>query len=318
MNNQAPLSVLFSDLDGTLVHYPKDLQQYATIEDHTPTSATITYNTTGEKRLCTTLLSKTGGPSYISNRTKDLIAQLRSLGVIFVIITGARTSTYIKRRPYLPSADFEFYENGGRKLKNGVLDPSWTDRFVYQVGKVAERETLLPEPKALEEREGSLWELCRRMTREGWKVDTRDYMTNFRVDVAKSEGKTESDFQKIVEEECAAKGLATSFNLGKADFYPAGSGKANAAKHVLEELGLEREEAAAMFDDDNDLELGRFCGRCFLPGVTHKSVLEEIEKQPSWVLSERKGVLGTESVLEMIIEIRKGSRELSQSVAAAV
>lgn len=318
MNNQTPLSILLSDLDGTLVHYPQDLQRYATIEEHTPTSATITYKSTGEKRLCTTLLSKTGGPSYISNRTKDLIAQLRSLGVVFVIITGARTSTYIRRRPYLPPADFEFFENGGRKLKNGILDPFWTDHFVHQIGKVAERDKLLPELKAVDEREGSLWELCKRMMREGWKVDTREYMTNFRVDVAKSEGKSERDFQEIADKECAARGLATSFNLGKADFYPAGSGKANAAKHVLEELGLRREEATAMFDDDNDLEMGRLCGRCFLPGVTHQSVLKEVERQPSWVLSEREGVLGTESALEKIIEIRKGTREFKHSVAAAV
>lgn len=315
MDDKTPLSVLFSDLDGTLVHYLKDLQHYATIKDHTPTTATITYKETGEECLCNVLPSKTAGPAYISNRTKDLIAQLRRLGVVFVIITGARTSTYIKRRAFLPPADFEFFENGGRKLRNGILDPLWTDRFVQQIGKLPNREELLPELDPLERRKGPMWDLCKRMMREGWKVDARDYITNFRVDVAKSEGKTEQEFQNIVNEECTAKSLATSFNLGKADFYPAKSGKANAAKHVLEELGVGKEEAAAMFDDDNDLELGRLCGRSFLPGVTHRSILEEMERQPSWVLSERKGILGTESALETIIEIRRSISKLSPAVA---
>lgn len=303
----SPVSVLFSDLDGTLVHYPKELESYATITVTSPATATITYNSSGETRTCKTLTSKTGGDSYISDRTFQLIQELRDLGVKFVIITGARSSTYIKRRPILPHADFEFFENGGRKLVNGELDAAWTNQFEKQIGRIDEERKWLPNLPVIEQREGTLWQLCQKLTTDGWKVDTREYLTNFRVDVAKTNNKTAEDFKKIVEEEVQVRGLATSFNLGKADFYPNGSGKANAARHVLQVLGLHREEAVAMFDDDNDIELGRLCGKSFLPGVTHESVLKELEVQPSWQLMEEKGVLGTEKALEAIIELKKKS-----------
>eukprot|EP00177_Eucheuma_denticulatum_P005018 GFKZ01009140.1.p1 GENE.GFKZ01009140.1~~GFKZ01009140.1.p1 ORF type:complete len:315 (-),score=46.53 GFKZ01009140.1:488-1432(-) len=313
--DSTPVSVFFSDLDGTLVHYPKEISSYCTVTPHGPSSATITYNDTNESRECTVLTSKTGGDSYISNRTIELIAELRSLGVVFVIITGARTSTYIKRRPFLPPADFEFFENGGRKLHNGVLDPLWTDKFESQVGPIANRTDLLPSLESPDKRDGSLWCLYRHMVQEGWTVDAVDYTTNFRVDVGKTEGKTDADLANVIAEECEKRGLASSFNLGKADFYPAGSGKANAASHILHLLSIPKEQGVAMFDDDNDLELGRLCGRSFLPGVTHPSVLEEMKKQPSWTLTEKRGVLGTEAALEEIIRLRK--RTAAEKLAAS-
>lgn len=301
------MKVLFSDLDGTLVHYPKEILEYADVSSVDPTTnmVTITYRHSGISRECVTLTSKTGGSSYMSLRTKELIAELRATGVVFVIITGARTSTYIARRPFLPPANFEFFENGGRKLSDGKLDPEWTDRFVIQVGPIADRTSLLPELPPPEKRDGSLWQLYNQMIAEGWTIDARDYTTNFRVDVKKTEHKTEGDFQAVVELECAKRNLASSFNLGKADLYPKGSGKANAARHVLEMLGISADQSVAMFDDDNDLELGALAGRSFLPGVTHPSVLEAMKSQPSWTLTEQRGVLGTESALEKILELRK-------------
>lgn len=313
------MKVLFSDLDGTLVHYPKEILEYADISDADPSTniVTITYRHTGEFRECVTLTSKTGGSSYMSLRTKELIAELRATGVVFVIITGARTSTYISRGPHLPPADFEFFENGGRKLADGMLDPEWSDRFLPQVGPIADRTNLLPELLPPEKRDGTLWNLYCEMVADGWKIDTRDYTTNFRVDVKKTDGKTAEDFQAVVERECSRRNLASSFNLGKADIYPIGSGKANAARHVLETLGIDAKHSIAMFDDDNDLELGALAGRSFLPGVTHPSVLEAMKKQPTWTLTEQRGVLGTESALETILELRKTSMKRKRVTASS-
>ncbi|CDF39098.1 unnamed protein product [Chondrus crispus] len=243
----------------------------------------------------------------MSLRTSHLIAELRAAGVVFVIITGARSSTYIGRRPLLPQADFEFFENGGRKLAAGVLDPAWTDRFVAEVGPILDRSSLLPDLPPVEVRDGTLWQLYRQLAHDGWNIDARDYMTNIRVDVKKSEGKTASQFQAIVENECPKRALASSFNLGKGDIYPQGSGKANAARHILQTLGIDSKDAIALFDDDNDLELGALVGRSFLPGVTHPSVLEALKHQPTWTLTEQRGVLGTESALETILALRKES-----------
>lgn len=313
------MRVLFSDLDGTLVHYPKDFSEYAAVvaEDTTTNTATIEYKQLGHRRDCRVLTSLTGGKGYISLRTLELVAKLRELGVIFVIITGARTSTYAQRRPLLPEADYEFFENGGRMLVRGELDPAWTDAFAAQVGPVADRVALLPAGlPAPRERQGALWALCRELRADGWHVDARDYTTNFRVDVGKSAGKTVEDFRAAVDGRLAGLGLATSFNLGKADVYPAGSGKANAAAHVLALEGVAASEAVAMFDDDNDLELGALVGRSFLPGVTHESVLAAMKKHGDrWVLTKSQGILGAEEALECIIALREAAASPFASVA---
>lgn len=305
------VDVLFSDLDGTLVHYPKDFNEYATIikEDEAANTATIRYTATGETRDCVILTSMTGGKSYISVETVRLVAQLRAKGVAFVIITGARTSTYIQRRPVLPDADYEFCENGGRMLAAGKLVPEWTDTFVGQVGPVADRVALLPDDlPAPDDREGTLWALRREMLADGWFVDSQDYTANFRVDVKKSAGKSVDDYYAAVEGKLEPRQLATSFNLGKADIYPAGSGKANAAQHILDIRGWSAANAVAMFDDDNDLELGALVGRSFLPGVTHKSVLDAMEKHKDrWTLTKGRGFVGTEEALKAILALREES-----------
>ncbi|PXF41569.1 hypothetical protein BWQ96_08714 [Gracilariopsis chorda] len=304
------VNVLFSDLDGTLVHYPKEFLHYADIieevaaTDNTPETATIRYHETNESRTCVVLSSMTGGKAYLSLRTNELISTLRDMDVLFVIITGARSSTYVGRRDYLPEADYEFFENGGRKIAEGKLDATWSDQFKEQVGEIADRTSLSPDMPPPEQRQGTLWGLYKELLDDGWKLDGRKYTTNFRVDVAKSEGKHTRDLNAIVETKCAPLSLASSYNLGKADLYPAQSGKANAARHILQLRQIDSKDAVALFDDDNDIELGSLCGRGFLPGVTHDSVLEALKKHPEWRVSKRMGFLGTEEALEKIIELR--------------
>lgn len=312
------VKVVFSDLDGTLVHYPREFAEYASVvsEDEARQRAVIRYDVTGEERECVILPSLTGGKSYMSLATVKLIERLRDMGVIFVIITGARTSTYIQRRSLLPAADYEFFENGGRKLANGVPDPDWTENFTAEIGPVEDKDQLVP--KILQhpdERKGSLWELYAKMTAEGWSTDARNYLTLFRVNVAKTEGKTVDDFARYTDSELSSRNLAKAFNLGKADIYPAGSGKANAAAHILAKHGLDASDAVAMFDDDNDLELGALVGKSFLPGITHKSVYDAMTLYgKKWTVTASRGFLGTEEALHAIIEMRR--RSLAAEAAA--
>lgn len=296
--------VLFSDLDGTLVHYPKDFNAYASLVWETAERALVRYST-GEERECVILSSLTGGKAYISTKTITLIAELRSLGLIFVIITGARTSTYLRRRALLPPADYELFENGGRLFRAGKLVPEWTDRFSSAIGPIADRDALQPALPPPEERAGELWKCYSELATDGWHLDARDYVTNFRI---KTGGETsDSRFLEKIAPTLSARALTSSFNLGKADVYPAASGKANGARHVLEECGIKPAEAVAMFDDDNDLQLGALCGRSFLPGVTHPSVLEALRRNPTWVLTEQRGFLGTEAALQAIMRLFKTS-----------
>lgn len=300
-------AVVFSDVDGTLVHYPKHFSEYADIvsTNEDEGTAVIRYKETEDERECLAMVSKTGGTSYISKRTLDLVAQLRRLDVTFVIITGARASTYEKRRPRLPVADFEFYENGGRKLRNGKLDPEWSDAFVDIVGHIPDREAISPIMPPYSERKGILWRLYEKLLSDGWNIDANDYTTNIRVDVARSEGKTPEDFASLIESHVKPNNLSSSFNLGKADIYPAASGKASAARHVLDIVGVDKRDAVALFDDDNDIELGNLCGASFLPSVTHDRVYNAVKSNPHWTLMERPGILGVEDALQRVIELRE-------------
>lgn len=69
-------------------------------------------------------------------------------------------------------------------------------------------------------------------------------------------------------------GLASSFNLGKADIYPATSGKAPAVSRLMRRLHADPQECVALFDDDNDLGMAQLCkpGRRVAVSITHDSV----------------------------------------------
>ena len=62
---------------------------------------------------------------------------------------------------------------------------------------------------------------------------------------------SQDDLEKLLQS--VPEELATSYNLGLADVYPAISGKHNAAKHLLEVFKASADSAVLMADDDNDL-----------------------------------------------------------------
>ncbi|KAJ8904040.1 hypothetical protein NDN08_000570 [Rhodosorus marinus] len=348
-----PIKVVFSDIDGTLVHYPKDFDRYAELGEVVNGKVFIRYNETGESRECRVLESMTGGKAFISEKTIALVDQIRAEGVQFVLITGARSSTYDNRRPNLPKVDFEVFENGGRCIRNGVrrsscnynsfnllphalelmicfcffptllsilkeIDMQWTKMYENVIGDSSNATTVTPQLEDASERVGPLWDLYRRLSKEGWALDARDYVTNFRVDVTKSTGKTVEDFEKI-KDELKALNLATSFNLGKADIYPSTSGKANAANCVLGILELTPEDSISMFDDDNDVELGALTGRAFLPGLTHPSVTAALKENPGWEVMPVEGFLGTEEALARILRaVKSANPQPAEKVLTAV
>ena len=89
---------VFSDVDGTLVHYPDDLSK----EDNS--------------LLIHLPPSKTGTRGVISRKTLYLCQKLRSVnnGTPLILVSGMRTTTLFQRMPYLPTADAYVCESGGR------------------------------------------------------------------------------------------------------------------------------------------------------------------------------------------------------------
>jgi hypothetical protein len=95
-----PPKIIFSDIDGSLVHYEKN-----------------TGDNDNKERDDTILAlppSATGMKGIISFQTLALCRELRQKGVKLVLVSGMRTSTLLNRLPYLPKADAYCTEAGGR------------------------------------------------------------------------------------------------------------------------------------------------------------------------------------------------------------
>ncbi|EFJ50453.1 hypothetical protein VOLCADRAFT_103907 [Volvox carteri f. nagariensis] len=275
--------IVFSDIDGTIMHEPKTIDRDAAVL-LTPPSAS-------------------GRQGVISAATLHLVAQLRSRGALFVVITGARLSTLLMRLPYLPAADAYVCENGGRILYPGsdlptacpiTEDAEWRSSHDQVVGSV-EQDAVQPK-----DRTGSLWELYRRLLAEGWYLDANGYTTSFRVHARGD--KTMDDLRGLAA--FRSEGLSCSFNLGAADFYPATSGKVMAARHLMVRFGVAAKDCCFLCDDDNDLELAREVGRAFLPSISSDSVRQAAEARPEHFVvakCEGQGVAATEEMLQAVM-----------------
>ena len=111
------IRVVFSDVDGTLVHYPTSPSSELDKE-------------TSERTLLQLPPSSTGMRGVISLKTLQLCQRLRQMQVPscasqgdelsktqrvqLVLVSGMRTTTLFQRLPYLPFADAYCCENGGR------------------------------------------------------------------------------------------------------------------------------------------------------------------------------------------------------------
>ena len=84
--------ILFSDIDGTIMHGPECLDRNA--------------------EMLVTPPSASGRQGVISAETFRKVARLREQGIKFVVISGARLSTLLMRLAYLPVADAFVCENG--------------------------------------------------------------------------------------------------------------------------------------------------------------------------------------------------------------
>ena len=303
--------IIFSDLDGTLVHFERHFSAFGEVTDKDVERGTATYvcRTSGAQRPCRLLPTSTMGAGLLSERTCELVDALRARGVLFVFISGARKSTMLQRLPLLPAADFAVAETGGRmyalagRYKTASaeqLDPEWTARVEAEVGPIED-------VRDVEHRAGALWDWCRELQRRGMRCDTRSYTCCFRVDC-----RADDDVEGAAGSEAALReamatsmpaGVAYAQNLSKFDFFPSISGKGNAVAYLLTKLGIEASDAVAMFDDDNDLPMAAEVGHCAVVQATHPNVVQATLDNPHWAVASAKGVLATEELLEHMLAL---------------
>lgn len=188
--------------------------------------------------------------------------------------------------------------------RDGQPDLRWAERLRMQTGFNGTGGGRRPPPEARPE---PLWRAYSKLSSLGWQLDARDYETGFRVRLSEGDAPR---FQREAAPILRRHGLASSTNLGLVDVFPRGSGKAAAARHILRQLGLSPADAVALFDDDNDVEMGDLCARSFLPAVTHESVRALLAERPAWEVMPHRGPLGTEEALERVLQLlpaRRGS-----------
>jgi hydroxymethylpyrimidine pyrophosphatase-like HAD family hydrolase len=333
--------ILFSDLDGTIVHFQREVAQFTKIQP-LPSSGSVnntqqvqpdvTYTDlpSNEQRLCYTLPSSTAGPAYISAETHRLVQELRKRGVLFVIVTAGRKSTLLSRVPMLPFADVYVGETGGRVLLNTksqllfptgapveafeapeeqslALDADWGSKFVDVTGSL---ENASPP----EERVGALWDVYRELQEAGFNPDGRSYWGCFRVDLEKSVHpgpKAQELMQEIIAK--LPSSITTASNLGKIDFYPAVSGKGGVAEYLLEKFGLRKADSFAIFDDDNDLPMAAAVGQGYVVRAHTKSVEDAIKGNPHWKVATPKGVLASEEMLKALLQSLQSDAEVTKA-----
>lgn len=248
--------VLFTDLDGTIVHYPD-----AGGGGGVPTADLLTLppSTTG---MCGT----------ISRATLAGLARLRSLpGWHLVIVSGARSSTLDRRLPYLPACDAVAAEGGGRLHWAGrraaagtpVLadleeDMAWRATHVVAAGPPTQGEGTPPA-----ERVGELWDAYRALLGADWAPDAVAYTTAFRLPLPKDGSKGPAELAAALAAHLPPSLQATS-NLGVADVLPSTSGKAAVGAYVMAALGAHPADCAFLCDDANDVGLASAVGRAFV------------------------------------------------------
>lgn len=217
-------NILFSDIDGTFVHYEKDdgSSGFRSLCDNVAESVM-------DGRRCEIIKlppASSGSRGAISVKTLKLFAAVRALGVKLVIISGCRSSTLFERMPFLPMADAYVCESGGRIFYPCSTIPS----ALYLEEDTAWRETHVAagppgqEKTQPEKRHGILWEFYDRLMANdptGTVLDARNYTTAFRVKLA-------AQFEPV------PAGLKSASNLGVIDIFPETSGKKNAAFYLME------------------------------------------------------------------------------------
>jgi hypothetical protein len=232
---------VFSDLDGTLLHYPEKIPTFG-------------------RGILKLPPSSTGMRGIISAKTLCLVREIRQQAK-FALISGMRTTTLFARLPYLPKADAYCTEAGGRifypsdeitkdslvvhpekfdgateeDLKPYALveDMEWRKRMEKTCGEfatcslkeLAEGSVTLP---TVNQRDGLLWDFARNLMAEGYVLDTKGYNACFRVNVKQQDPESNVNFESLLDGTIVPfKGLSTSVNLACIDYYPTESGKKN-------------------------------------------------------------------------------------------
>jgi len=328
MSKPSSIKVIFSDVDGTLVHYPDH-----TIEPELELDSETVLSESEEKNdeLVYLPASSTGMKGIISRRTFDLCDTIRSShNRKIVLVSGMRTTTLQARVPFLPRADAYASENGGRIFypltvvstdnNTSTLTDKNTESTSIEDSVFYDKDgTAFQLKEDLEWRNEmdttELYNLAKELEDDGWVLDKKGYSTCFRVHRKKQTTKQEqfNELSNIIISR-KIEGIACTTNLGCVDFYPRVSGKKNCCEYLANKFlsksstsNFLSEHCVCMCDDDNDLEMAMACGHAYIPGISSESMEKTIEANRDHFTvtydseEKREGVFATEYALDLIL-----------------
>jgi hydroxymethylpyrimidine pyrophosphatase-like HAD family hydrolase len=302
--------LLFSDLDGTCVHY-QDGDTFTTQpDDSLGDGRLVRAKFNSDKRSTAAFLlpaSTSGARGIISLRTLELYAAFRAIGHKLILISGCRYSTLIQRLPYLPAADAYVCESGGRIFYPDTSlhtamglkeDLEWKKGHKGIVDRFPSEQRIPgPDTNGSKDDLPPLWAQYELLKKAGLSLDNHNYSTAFRVRIPRQQ------WLNIYAPNLLP-GLAFAGNLGAVDVYPATSGKKNAAKYLMEKFGghIDGTDSVFMCDDDNDIELAKAVSKAYLPSITSDSMRQLAETHPGkFVVASKKSVWATEEILQILL-----------------
>jgi len=301
--------VVFSDVDGTLVHYPDHAARSGNNDDGDGSSFL------SSPSMIQLPPSSTGMRGVISSKTIRLAQTLRSEGCVkLVLVSGMRGTTLLKRLPYLPRADAYACDSGGRifypvddvvsrenEYDGPIIKPvafegaSDRDLVPFGIREDLEWKSMITRTDAagihgfdddveISKKRGLLWDFARTLMSDGFVVDYKGYSTCFRVNRRQqSDDIDDAKFASLLTLD-PPDGISASINLGCADFYPSKSGKKNCCQYLVQKFaphtGTLSKSAVCICDDDNDLEMALAAKHAFIPSVTSDSMAKAIATNP--------------------------------------
>ena len=261
---QPKVDIVFSDIDGTCVHY--DVCATYTVDDgdNIPGMERAVLEDGSDVAVLRLPPSSSGSRGVISCETLRLYGDIRKSGAVLVLISGCRSSTLLQRLPYLPKADAYVCESGGQiYLPDGSVP---TGCGLRENVEWRNSHPSLPPRQSCdvnpEDRGGVLWEYYRQIRERvnggggggggGLKIDCANYSTAFRVGrmSGKGSGNNEDSQSKdncheeaLPQSDSLPAGLSCATNLGSVDIYPSTSGKKNAAAYLMKHFNTEPSRA---------------------------------------------------------------------------
>eukprot|EP00956_Cyclotella_meneghiniana_P003495 scaffold4255_cov69-Cyclotella_meneghiniana.AAC.2 len=274
-----PKFIVFSDVDGTLVHYPNQenhMQQHQRQNDrahnneliHLPPSKTGTRGVLSKHTLELCQALRQGKEPHGNNNSRT--TQQQSIGrTPLVLISGMRTTTLFQRLPYLPIADAYVSESGGRIFYPVPIDEAsrYDEKFIppiviasqdgqFMLLEDHEWRTQISDVNAagpdgfhdvpMKDRTGKVWEYGKHLTEKGYVLDTVGYATAFRINRKMQSGTLLEHFDELLksysENGTPSEYIGSSTNLGCIDIYPFMSGKKKCCEYLVKRfLGMDAE-----------------------------------------------------------------------------